>query len=89
MTDDLPLYVNCGPHGWRVAAVVCCHMVDTDQVVGFVENSSEPLDLQAWCASCEEKFLAEGDKTPVFEAFNDRAIVCTVCYEELKRQHSC
>jgi hypothetical protein len=86
--DDEPLYVDCGPHGKRVAAVVCCHMIESPHPVGFIENSSDPNDLQAWCERCEEMFLAEGDKTDAFEAFNDRAIVCCVCYQELKAKHA-
>jgi hypothetical protein len=88
MSDDDPLYVDCGAHGKRVAAVVCCHMIQASQAVGFIENSSDPNDLQAWCESCEEMFLAEGDKTEAFCAFNDRAIVCCVCYRALKAKHS-
>ena len=37
---------------------------------------------------CEEVFQSEGDKTEAFEAFNDRVIVCCVCYSELKAKHS-
>lgn len=88
MSNDEPLYVDCGPHGKRVAAVVCCHMIQSSEPVGFVENSSDPNDLQAWCERCEQMFLAEGDKTEAFEAFNDRAIVCCVCYAVFKAQHS-
>lgn len=88
MSNHGPLTVNCRRHGRRVAAVVCCHMIDSSEAVGFVENSSDPDDLQAWCDQCEEMFLAEGDKTPAFEAFNDRAIVCSECYQALKATHS-
>ncbi len=88
MSDDEPLYVHCGPHGKRVAAVVCCHMIQSSEAVGFIENNSDPNDLQAWCERCEKMFLAEGDKTKAFEAFNDRAIVCCVCYGGFKSQHS-
>lgn len=88
MSDESPLYVDCGPHGKRVAAVVCRHMLESNEAVGFIENSSDPNDLQAWCARCEEMFLLEGDKTEAFEAFNDRAIVCCVCYAVLKVRHS-
>jgi hypothetical protein len=88
MSDEEPLYVDCGPHGKRVAAVVCGHMIGARDAVGFIENSSDPNDLQAWCDRCEEMFLAEGDKTGAFNAFNDRAIVCCVCYGVLKTKHS-
>lgn len=87
--DDSPLMVDCGPHGKRVAAVVCRHMIDArDRVVGFVENSSDPNDLQAWCDACEAMFVREQELTPAFKAFNDMAIVCAVCYQELKTRHS-
>lgn len=88
MSDSEPLYVDCGPHGRRIAAVICRHMLDSEESVGFIENSSDPNDLQAWCEACEAMFLIEGDKTPEFEAFNDRVIVCTVCYAKHKARHS-
>ncbi len=88
MSEDEPLYVDCGAHGECVAAVVCCHMIQASQPMGFIENSSDPDDLQAWCGRCEEMFLAEGDKTEAFEEFNDRAIVCCECYAAFKAQHS-
>jgi len=59
-----------------------------DKVVGFVENSADPGDLQAWCDDCEAMFLEEDDKTPRFEEFNDRVIVCDFCYAEMKARHS-
>lgn len=52
------MLINCGPHGERVAAVVCRHLLEvTTPPAGFVENSTDPTDLQAWCHECEEKFL--------------------------------
>ena len=33
------------------------------------------------------EFIAEGDKTEKFERFNDRAMVCDLCYLELKSFH--
>jgi hypothetical protein len=88
MSDNEPLYIDCGSHGKRVATVVCCHMIESTAPVGFIENNSDPNDLQAWCEKCEKMFLKEGDKTAAFEAFNNRAIVCCDCYKNLKAQHS-
>jgi hypothetical protein len=62
--------------------------VAKDEIVGFVENSSDPADLQAWCDACEHLFLIEGDKTPRFEEFNDRVIVCDICYGIFRARHS-
>jgi hypothetical protein len=82
------LLIKCS-HGERPSAVVCGHMLKArDEVVGFVENSSDPTDLQAWCGSCERFFLSEGDKTPKFVEFNQMALVCDLCYQNLKARHA-
>lgn len=81
--------IKCGTHGSRIAAVVCQHMVASkDKAVGFVENSSEPDDLQAWCGECERFFEAEGSMTDQFKAFHGHVIVCDFCYGSLKAKHS-
>jgi hypothetical protein len=75
-------------HGSSNTAVVCRHHVDaTDGVVGFVENSDDPSDLQAWCDECEVLFVREGALTEEFRRFNDFAVVCIDCYEELRAKH--
>ena len=85
---ELPLMVSC-THGQRPAATVCGHMVTAaDEIVGFVENSSDPLDLQAWCNACEQLFLIEGDRTPRFQEFTQMTIVCDICYGTFKARHS-
>lgn len=80
--------INCGRHGARVAAVVCRHHVDVnDCPVGFVENSDDPDDRQAWCDDCESFFVREGDLTEDFRKFNDFAVVCIDCYMHLRAKH--
>jgi hypothetical protein len=82
-----PLLISCC-HGQRPSAVICGHMlVQSDQMVGFVENSSDPTDLQAWCEACEQLFLNEGGKTPSFMEFNQMTLVCDICYSNLKDRH--
>jgi hypothetical protein len=89
MADNEPLMVECGPHGKRVASVVCCHLLSTDlPPVGFIENSDDPDDLQAWCYACEEKFEEEGGMTQAFQEFNGMSLICVVCYQETKSRHS-
>jgi len=88
MSITEPMTVNCGPHGERISAVVCKHLLQGEPApAGFIENSDDPNDLQAWCYRCEEKFLQEGDKTDAFRQFNGMAIVCVVCYNEAKSCH--
>lgn len=83
-----PLRVQCH-HGEGIAAVVCKHLIGTsDPGLAFVENSSDPNDLQGWCSRCEEVYLREGDKTPAFREFNGMAVVCQHCYEGIRDAHA-
>jgi len=77
--------IECCRHGRGIAAVVCGHLAGTGSSrQGFVENSSDPGDLQGWCGACEDFFDKEGDMTAAFRAFNNMAIVCTACYQQIK-----
>lgn len=88
MPPNQPLMVNCGPHGERIAAVVCRHLLGSeDAPAGFIVNSSDPLDLQAWCYRCEDMFDQEGGMTEAFRAFNGMAVVCVMCFHEAKYRH--
>lgn len=82
-------FLDCRAHGARPATVVCAHILAAkDQIVGFIENGAEPQDLQAWCRACEARFQQEGGLTPAFEKFNNRAIVCDLCYRGFKAQQT-
>lgn len=84
-----PQYIDCQTHGPRqVAAIVCAHLLDCETVRGFVVNSDEPTDQQAWCEGCEARFLEEDGMTESFRAFNDAKVVCVACYDGLKSFHS-
>jgi hypothetical protein len=82
------MMINCDTHGQRGSATVCRHHLEVrDRAAGFIENSSDPNDLQAWCDACEEFFIREGDKTEAFREFNDFAVVCVDCYMHLRERH--
>ena len=81
--------ISCERHGEGIAAIVCRHHIGArGHAVGFIENSGDPMDLQAWCDDCERMFLGEGEKTEAFTRFNDFAVVCVTCYAELRSTHS-
>ena len=89
MTDDSSRVIQCGTHGPRIGAIVCCHIIGAkDRSVGFVEDTSDPNDLMAWCNECERLFLEEGDFTQRFEKFCDAKIVCDFCYAKHKERHA-
>jgi hypothetical protein len=81
------LEIDC-IHGKGVASVVCCHHLNSSQPVGFIENSSDPNDLQGWCYACEHLFQQEGELTSKFKKFNNAKIVCEKCYQKFKTAHS-
>jgi hypothetical protein len=87
MSDDKTL-IKCGTHGDRTPAIVCCHHVNAgERIVGFVENSSDPDDLQAWCDECECLFQQEQEMTDAFREFNDFKVVCGFCYAQIKERN--
>jgi hypothetical protein len=86
MTSATPLTVTCERHGELVAAVVCRHHLEvSDHPVGFVENSDDPNDQQAWCDNCEQLFLREGAMTDEFRKFNDFAMVASIAARSYER----
>jgi hypothetical protein len=89
VTTSDPLLINCEQHGEQVSAVICKHMRRTEPAPsGFIENSDDPNDLQAWCHQCEERFELQGGMTDEFKSFNDACLVCVPCYEEAKIRHT-
>jgi hypothetical protein len=85
-SDDI--LIECSEHGERRSAIVCRHLLqENSNPIGFIENSSDPGDYQAWCCACEELFLKENEMTEAFRRFNDFAVVCEVCYEQIKARH--
>ena len=55
---------------------------------GFIENSSVPNDLQAWCYQCEAVFEEEDGMTERFREFNQMSVVCVNCYEQAAQYHN-
>jgi hypothetical protein len=88
--DGGALMIHCDKHRQEArSAVVCCHLIDEAAAThGFVENSDDPDDLQAWCGRCEDLFLEENDMTERFRAFNDMRLVCEFCYAQIKQRHA-
>lgn len=81
--------IECSRHESGRAAVVCQHLLqEKNRPIGFVENSSIPGDQQAWCDECEALFLKEKELTEAFRKFNNFAVVCEECYDEIKARHA-
>jgi hypothetical protein len=80
--------IECRHHGRSRIASVCGHLVQNGGVaLGFIENSDDPENKQGWCYACELVYLQEEDKTERFRAFNHHAVVCCLCYDQIKAHH--
>jgi hypothetical protein len=89
VSSEGPSWVECGQHGRSVCAVVCQHLHSAGlRRVGFIENSSDPNDLQAWCDACEESFAREGGLTQKFRHFCGITLICRACYTQLRAVQS-
>ncbi|MCL1961120.1 MAG: hypothetical protein FWG56_04975 [Desulfovibrionaceae bacterium] len=91
MTDQLDTKapeVNCPHHGRSRIASICGHLVkNRGAALGFVENSNDPENKQGWCYACELVYLQEEDKTARFRAFTHHTVVCSDCYDKIKKHH--
>lgn len=87
--DEDGLWIECRRHGRSRCAVVCTHHLEArTHAVGFVDISPAPDDLQAWCDACERLFVAEGEMTAAFLAFNHARVVCAQCFDLIRQRHS-
>ncbi len=86
--DPSPV-ARCGTHAKELGAIVCCHHLQaTSRVLGFVENCTDPDNLQAWCGECERLYISEEGMTEAFRKFNDFKVVCSECYAAARAKHS-
>ena len=86
--SDKPLTIKCECLSTNYASVVCGHLVkNKNKPLGFIENSSEPDDLQGWCYACEYVYCQEEDRTEKFKSFSNSALVCSNCYARIKSIH--
>lgn len=67
------LEIRC-KHGVGIASVVCSHLLDSKSPIGFVENSSDPNDLQGWCLGCESRFLEQKGMTAEFLEYSSATV---------------
>lgn len=81
--------MDCEKHGKKKSAIVCGHIANNNcHPLGFIENSSDPDDLQGWCYACEYLYQQEEEMTDVFKKFNNMSVVCIECYYKFKNMHS-
>jgi len=81
--------IDCACHGKSTASIVCGHLTKNNgQALGFIENTDDPEDLQAWCYACEYLYNLEQDLTEKFKEFNSFSVVCCQCYQGIKVKHS-
>src|SRR2546421_6093264 len=81
--------VECETHGTRTSCIVCCHLLrGSDLVLGFVEDTSDPDDLRAWCNECEQLYMREQEWTDAFKAFADVKVMCDARYARIKELHA-
>ncbi|MCX6858240.1 MAG: hypothetical protein NTV80_25440 [Verrucomicrobia bacterium] len=86
-SDDI--LIECSRHGTGSSAIVCQHLLqEKNRFLAFMENSLIPGDRQAWCGDCEALFLQEKELTETFTQFNNFAVVCEECYDEIKARHT-
>ncbi|KFF15264.1 hypothetical protein [Flavobacterium hydatis] len=81
--------VICEQHGSKDMSFACIHLamaIDKKEKVGFFySEAGEDLPQIAWCGSCEQWLLDNGEEwNQAFEDLADFKILCSDCYDEAK-----
>lgn len=84
--------VLCEMHGKKDMSFACIHIamaIDEKEKVGFYySEAEEDLPQIAWCESCEQWLLDNGEEwTDVFQANADFKMLCADCFDEAKEIH--
>ena len=82
----LPRLVVCEQHGTQGIGLVCRHILQAKESVGFFwSDDSDQARPDAWCNDCEEKLVKEEFSEAWFEQAGFQAI-CALCWDEGKAQ---
>ncbi len=81
--------VICELHGSKDMSFACIHLamaINQKEKVGFFySEAEEDLPQIAWCGSCEQWLLDNGEEwNEAFETLADFKILCSDCYDEAK-----
>jgi hypothetical protein len=82
----LPRLLICEKHGTQGIGLVCQHIVQAKESVGFFwSDDSDQARPDAWCAACEEKLLQNEFSEAWFEQAGFQAL-CALCWDAAKEQ---
>lgn len=80
----LPRLTVCEKHGTQGIGLVCRHILQAKDPVGFFwSDDSDQARPDAWCNDCEEKLVKEEFSEAWFEQAGFQAI-CALCWDEAK-----
>lgn len=85
--------VECGIHGSKDMSFSCIHIamaIDKKEKVGFFySEAEEDLPQIAWCTSCEQYLLDNGEEwNDAFQELADFKMLCSDCFDEARNIHS-
>jgi hypothetical protein len=85
--------ILCDQHGSKAMSFACIHIamaIDKKEKVGFFySEAEEDLPHIAWCGSCEQWLLDNGEEwTDVFQTNADFKMLCADCFDEAKNNES-
>lgn len=85
--ESLAEYVQCGSHEYGHATYVCVHLVNGEaEAMLWPEDRTDTPWPDAWCERCDAILEEEGDWTERGEAFAQVTLLCSGCYEDIRRK---
>jgi hypothetical protein len=83
-----PPRTSCPEHGPQGMGFACIHVASAtkfDPALGFFWFDDDEMDRPwAWCASCENVFVASESNWDELTQVGDFKLVCAGCWDELK-----
>ncbi|MBJ2122961.1 hypothetical protein [Flavobacterium sp. IB48] len=85
--------ISCDIHGSKEMSFTCIHIataIDSKNQVGFFySEADDDLPQIAWCGSCEQYLLDNGEEwTETFQSLADFKMLCSDCFEESKNNEA-
>ncbi len=82
--------MDCPRHGTQRPAFICTHLQHGENIGFFESDDNEPefSFRTAWCKSCDNILLEQGEWNDVSEGHAQVMVICEGCLKEIQIRNS-
>jgi hypothetical protein len=86
--SDRAKRIHCEVHGPGYVTYVCRHLVQGRGLGFFCADDPDDERPDAWCGDCDQVLEEEGDWNDRSEGFAQVTVVCSRCYDVLRKRNA-